>query len=55
MKKKIIFSANQKVVFDLTSYGHVKKIFPTGMTIDHEDNIYVTMFGGGKIIKFGSK
>ena len=48
-------TANQKVFLDITGQGQVKKVFPTGMTIDHEDFIYVTMFGGGKILKINTK
>lgn len=48
-------SANQKVFIDLTKYGQVKKVFPGGLTIDFDDNLYVTMFGGGTIMKINSK
>jgi sugar lactone lactonase YvrE len=47
--------ANQKVFFDVTSYGKVKKVVPGDLTIDHEDNVYLTMFGAGKIMKINSK
>lgn len=51
----INFLANQKVLIDLTSFGQLKKIFPGAMTIDHSDNLYVTMFGGSKIIVVNTK
>lgn len=40
---------------DFTNFGQIKKIFGSGMTIDLDDNIFVTMFGGGKIIKVNTK
>lgn len=47
---------NQKVFFDLSVVGgQVKKNFGSGMTIDVDDNIFLTMFGGGKIVKINTK
>lgn len=40
---------------DVTNMGQVKKIFPGTMTVDHDDNLFVSMFGGGKIIKINTK
>jgi sugar lactone lactonase YvrE len=48
-------TGNQKILVDLTNLGQVKKIFPDGLTIDHDDNLFMTMFGGGKIIKYNTK
>lgn len=42
---------NEKILVDLTKYGKLKEIFPDGMTIDCEGNLYVAMFGGSKILK----
>lgn len=49
------FSANQKVLVDVTTYGQMMKVFPGGMTMDYEDNLWVTMFGGAKMIKVNTK
>lgn len=40
---------------DLSNLGQVKKIWPSGMTMDADDHIFLTMFGGGKIVKINSK
>lgn len=42
--------ANEKII-DLSKYGKHKEVFPDGLTIDIEGNLYVAMFGGGKILK----
>lgn len=52
---KYLKTANQKILLDATSYCQTKKILLSGMTIDHDDNIYCAMFGGGKIIKVNTK
>jgi len=45
---------NEKIMTDLTTYGRVKTIVPDGLTIDQEGNLYVAMFGGGRIIKINT-
>jgi len=47
--------SNQKVLLDVTSYCQKMKVFPGCMTIDHEDNIFMTIFGGAKILKVNTK
>lgn len=43
--------SNEKVLTDITSYGTVKTNVPDGLTIDHDGNLYVAMFGGSRILK----
>lgn len=43
--------SGEKIFIDLTPYGTVRANVPDGMTIDHEGNLYVAMFGGSKILK----
>jgi len=47
--------SNQKVLLDATNYVQMKKILLSGMTIDHEDHLYVALFGGSKILKINTK
>lgn len=45
---------NEKVLTDITTYGTMKTNVPDGLTIDHEGNLYVAMFGGSKILKINT-
>ncbi|KAF5270369.1 hypothetical protein FQR65_LT05557 [Abscondita terminalis] len=45
--------SNQKVLFDLEHYPHLKGI-PDGMTIDLDNNLWVALFGGKAVIKVHS-
>lgn len=40
---------------DLKNQVDGKKTFMTGMTIDQNDNLFVTIFGNGKILKINTK
>jgi len=46
---------NQNIFVDFKGQVDGKKTFFTGMTIDQQDNIFVTVFGDGKIVKFNTK
>lgn len=48
-------AGNQKVFLDISNLGQVKKVFPSGMTMDSNDHLFLTMFGGGKVVKINSK
>lgn len=48
-------SVNQKVFMDIQNFGQVGKVWASGMTMDHDDNLFVSMFGGGKILKINTK
>lgn len=43
--------SGEKILTDLTNFGTTKTNVPDGLTIDHEGNIYVAMFGGSRILK----
>lgn len=45
---------NEKILTDITTYGTTKTNVPDGLEIDHEGNLYVAMFGGGKILKINT-
>jgi hypothetical protein len=49
------FVGNQRVLIDLSAYGQLGKKFAAGITTDKEDNIFITMLGSGKILKFNAK
>lgn len=55
MRKKLNKIGNQKVLADLANYGSVGSVLAAGLTIDQNDNIYVTMLNGGKILKYDMK
>jgi sugar lactone lactonase YvrE len=44
-----------KTLIDMTHYGQVGKIFLGALTVDHEDHLYMLLFGGGKILKVDTK
>lgn len=46
---------NEKVCCDLTVHGQARKVFPTSMTMDSQDNIWLCMFGSGKILKMNTR
>lgn len=46
---------NEKILIDISTYGSPKSIFPDGMTIDNEGNLYVAMCGGSKILKVNTE
>lgn len=43
------------MLLDVTSYGQKGKIFPGAMTMDHEDNLFMALFGGSKLLKVNTK
>ncbi|CRK93383.1 CLUMA_CG006919, isoform A [Clunio marinus] len=45
---------NEKILTDITSYGTTKTNVPDGLTIDTDGNLYVAMFGGGRILKINT-
>lgn len=49
------FTANQKVFMDVSSHGQMKKKFPSALTMDQDDHLYLAMFGGSKILKINTK
>jgi hypothetical protein len=51
----VLFSGNQKVLIDLSAYGQIGKKFAAGITTDKDDNIFITMLGCGKVLKFNAK
>ena len=44
----------EKILCDLTKYGQAKRVFPDGLTIDHQGYLYCAMFGGSKIFKINT-
>lgn len=44
----------EKILTDLSNFGTMKKNVPDGLTIDHEGNLYVAMFGGSRILKINT-
>ena len=46
---------NQKVLVDLAKYGLMGSVVAAGLTIDQNDNVYVAMLNGGKILKYDIK
>jgi gluconolactonase len=43
--------SGEKTFCDLTTFGTTKTVVPDGLTIDMEGNVYVAMYGGGRILK----
>lgn len=42
-------------MMDITNYCQMKKIIPTGLTMDCDENLFVSLCGGGKILKLNLK
>lgn len=42
-------------LIDLSAHGMVGKKFPAGITTDQDDNIFITILGAGKILKYSMK
>lgn len=49
------FLDNEKILMDLTNQGQLKKNYTNGITLDQNDNIFVCMNGGGKILRINTK
>lgn len=47
--------SDEKIFVDLTNHGTPMMTFPDGLTADTEDNLYLAMFGGKKILKINPK